>query len=183
MLAITTTLPQLRPPTCNPAISDKCEEASSLQMGVLYISLYSYGIGLGGIKSAVSGFGTDQFNVKDDKEKGQMADFFNRFYFFINIGTLLGVTVLVYIQDNVGRSWGYGICSASMLLAFLVFLLGTRRYRYKKLVGSPITQILQVLVAALRKSKVEFPSSVSSFHEDFAQGTRILHTKKYRYVV
>ncbi|MBA0753127.1 hypothetical protein Gogos_021939 [Gossypium gossypioides] len=55
-----------------------------------------------------------------------MATFFNVFYLIINIGTLLAVTVLVYIQDKVGRSWGYGICSGFMLLAAFVFVSGTK---------------------------------------------------------
>lgn len=81
MLAISTALPQLRQPTCHlPAdISCKCEEASSWQMGIFYL----YGVGIGGIKSSVSGFETDQFDQTDDKEKAQMVNFFNRFNFFI----------------------------------------------------------------------------------------------------
>lgn len=53
-------------------------------MGIFYL----YGVGIGGIKLSVSGFGTDQFDQTDDKEKAQMVNFFNRFYFFINRGTL-----------------------------------------------------------------------------------------------
>lgn len=48
-------------------------------MGVFYL----YGVGIGGIKSSVSGFGTDQFDQTDDKEKAQMVNFFNRFNFVI----------------------------------------------------------------------------------------------------
>lgn len=45
---------------------------------------YLYGVGIGGIKSSVSVFGTDQFDQTDDKEKAQMVNFFNRFYFFLS---------------------------------------------------------------------------------------------------
>ncbi|XP_016755319.2 protein NRT1/ PTR FAMILY 6.2-like [Gossypium hirsutum] len=105
LLAVSTGLPKLRPPPCNPAQSNECVEANSLQMGVYTFALYLHGIGLGGIKSSVSGFGTDQFDKNDEKENLQMTTFFNVFYLIINIGTLLAVTVLVYIQDKVGRSW------------------------------------------------------------------------------
>ncbi|KAI9191557.1 hypothetical protein LWI28_009957 [Acer negundo] len=106
MLAITTALPQLHPPPCKAsALSNKCEEANGFQMGVFYLALYVYGIGLGGIKSSISGLGTDQFDQKDDKERAHMVYFFDRFYLIINVGTLLGVTVLVWIQDQKGRSW------------------------------------------------------------------------------
>ena len=78
-------------------------------MGTLYIALYLIALGIGGIKSSVSGFGTDQFDEEDEKEKAQMAYFFNRFFFFISIGTLTAVSVLVCLQEEVGRSWAYGI--------------------------------------------------------------------------
>ncbi|KAL5771385.1 hypothetical protein ACOSP7_015539 [Xanthoceras sorbifolium] len=179
MLAICTALPQLRPPPCQASLSNKCEEANNFQMGVFYLALYVYGIGVGGIKSSISGLGTDQFDQKDDKEKAQMVYFFDRFYFIINIGALLGVTVLVWIQDQRGRTWGYGISLAAMIVALVAFLSGTKRYRYKKCVGSPVFQILQVLVAALRKRNVPFPSSVTSLYEDYTQEARISHTNKY----
>ena len=65
-------------------------------MGIFTMALYLTNIGVGGIKSSVAGLGTDQFDQNDDKEKAQMAHFFNRFYFVISSGTLLAVTVLVY---------------------------------------------------------------------------------------
>ncbi|KAK0571123.1 hypothetical protein LWI29_011461 [Acer saccharum] len=180
MLAISTGLPQLRPPPCiASALSNKCEEANDFQMGVFNLALYVYGIGLGGIKSSISGLGTDQFDQKDDKEKAHMVYFFGRFYLIISFGTLLGVTVLVWIQDQKGRSWGYGISSVAMILALAVFLSGTKRYRYKKRAGSPILQILQVLVAASKKRNVPFPSTVSFLHEDYTQETTISRTEKY----
>lgn len=182
MLAISTSFPNLRPPPCNPTLSNKCVEANSLQMGIFTMALYLTNIGVGGIKSSVAGLGTDQFDQNDDNEKAQMAHFFNRFYFVISSGTLLAVTVLVYLQDQVGRSWAYGICSASMTLAFLVFLLGTKRYRYKQRLGTPIVQILQVIVAAVKKRKVAYPSNDSALYEDLSQESRIYHTDKFRYV-
>ncbi|KAK7388700.1 hypothetical protein VNO78_23527 [Psophocarpus tetragonolobus] len=109
-LAISTKLPQLRPPPCH-ANSDSCKQANGFQMGILYLSLYLIALGTGGLKSSVSGFGSDQFDEKDEKEKSQMTYFFNRFFFFISFGTLAAVTVLVYIQDEVSRSLAYGICS------------------------------------------------------------------------
>ena len=78
-------------------------------MGIFTIAVYLTNIGMGGIKSSVPGLGTDQFDLNDAKENAQMARFFDRFHFVTNLGTLLAVTVLVYIQDEVGRSWAYGI--------------------------------------------------------------------------
>ncbi|XP_047945672.1 protein NRT1/ PTR FAMILY 6.3-like [Salvia hispanica] len=160
ILTISTIIPSLRPPKCE-AGSRSCIPASDKQMLVLYTALYLTALGTGGLKSSVSGFGSDQFDESDPKEKKQMIKFFNWFFFFISIGALLAVTVLVYIQDHLGREWGYGICACAILVGLIVFLSGTKRYRFKKLVGSPLTQIASVLVAAWRKRNLQPPSDPS----------------------
>lgn len=179
-MAITTKLPQLRPPPCHGQTTTNCERANGFQTGILYLSLYVIALGTGGLKSSVSGFGTDQFDDQDEKEKTQKAYFFNRFFFFISMGTLLAVTLLVYIQDEVGRSWAYGICSVSMFIAVLIFLSGTKRYRYKKSLGSPIVHILQVVVAANRKRKMETPYDFDMLYENSPEDSRIHHTDQFR---
>lgn len=160
LLTISTTIPSLRPPKCTPN-SESCIPASGKQFTVLYLALYLTALGTGGLKSSVSGFGSDQFDESDGKEKKQMIKFFNWFFFFINTGSLGAVTILVYIQDNVGREWGYGICACAIVFGLLVFLSGTKRYRFKKLVGSPLTQIATVFVAAWRKRRLDLPSDPS----------------------
>lgn len=180
LLAISTKLPELRPPPCHAAQVTQCQRANGFQMGILYLALYLIALGTGGLKSSVSGFGTDQFDEKDEKERTQMAYFFSRFFFVISTGTLMAVTVLVYIQDEVGRSWGYGICSISMFIAIVIFLSGTRKYRYKKCSGSHIVHICQVVVAAVKKRKIELPSNTDSLYEDITENVRIQHTNQFR---
>lgn len=159
-MTISTIIPSLKPPKCSPG-SDTCIPANGKQLMVLYAALYLTALGTGGLKSSVSGFGSDQFDDSDKDERKQMIKFFNWFFFFISIGALAAVTVLVYIQDNLGREWGYGICACAILIGLLVLLSGTRRYRFKKLAGSPLTQIASVVVAALRKRSVQPPSDSS----------------------
>lgn len=190
MLTISTTIPSLRPPKC--VRSDgACIAASGTQMMVLYTALYLTALGTGGLKSSVSGFGSDQFDESDGKERKQMIKFFNWFFFLINVGSLLAVTVLVYVQDNIGRKWGYGICACAIVLGLVVFLSGTKRYRFKKLVGSPLTQIAAVFVAAWRKRRSELPSDTSLLHtvDDIAAAgeaqskkmkQKLPHSKEFR---
>ncbi|XP_071724092.1 protein NRT1/ PTR FAMILY 6.2-like [Rutidosis leptorrhynchoides] len=177
-LALSTKLPQLKPPPCES--SENCKQANGFQMGILYLALYLIAVGTGGLKSSVSGFGTDQFDEKNEEEKTQMAYFFNRFFFFISLGTLMAVTVLVYIQDEVGRSWAYGICSVSMFTAILVLLYGTKRYRYKKSAGSPIVQIFQVIAASLKKRRMDLPYDSGLLYENTPEVSRIRHTDQFR---
>ncbi|XP_059638009.1 protein NRT1/ PTR FAMILY 6.2-like [Cornus florida] len=182
-LAISTKLPQLRPPPCHSTSGiDNCKRANGFQMGILYMALYLIALGTGGLKSSVSGFGTDQFDDRDEKEKSQMVYFFNRFFFFISTGTLMAVTVLVYIQDKVGRSCAYAICSVSMFIAIMVFLSGTKRYRYKKSLGSPIVHVFQVIVAATSKRKMDIPYNVASLYENSHEASIIHHTDQFRFL-
>nr|GMC72057.1 protein NRT1/ PTR FAMILY 6.2-like [Ipomoea batatas]GME08494.1 protein NRT1/ PTR FAMILY 6.2-like [Ipomoea batatas] len=178
ILAIATKLPQLRPPPCS--AHQNCEPANGFQMGILYLALYLIALGTGGLKSSVSGFGTDQFDEKDEKEKVQMNYFFHRFFFFVSMGTLAAVTVLVYIQDEVGRSLGYGICSISMVVAMVLLLSGIKRYRYKKSLGSPIVHILQVIQCAIRKRKMALPYDVTQLFDNTPPAfSRIHHTDQF----
>lgn len=184
LLAISTSLSSLQPPPCY-SNQHYCIPASTKMMGFLYASLYLTAFGVGGVKSNVSGFGSDQFDNQDPKEQRKIIYFFNRFYFCISLGSLFAVTVLVYIQDNVGRGWGYGIPAASMLLALVIFLVGSYLYRYRKPAGSPLTQIGQVLVAAWRNRRKHLPQDPSLLYQDGygnAMGgvkRRILHTDQF----
>jgi dipeptide/tripeptide permease len=165
ILTISTAAPGLRPPACAAASPD-CVPANTTQLGVLYLGLYLTALGTGGLKSSVSGFGSDQFDEAHDVERNKMLRFFNWFYFFVSIGALLAVTVLVYVQDNAGRRWGYGVCAAGILCGLAVFLLGTRKYRFRKLVGSPLTQqVAAVTVAAWSKRALPLPSDPDMLYD------------------
>lgn len=115
--------------------------ATTAQLLALYTALYLTALGTGGLKSSVSGLGSDQFDDADKRERRQMTRFFNWFFFFISIGSLGAVTILVYIQDNLGRPLGYGICACAIVIGLVVFLSGTKRYRFKKLAFISIVPI------------------------------------------
>ncbi|KAK5847213.1 hypothetical protein PVK06_003517 [Gossypium arboreum] len=191
ILTVSTIIPTLRPPKCNREdITTICTPASGIQLSVLYLALYLTALGTGGLKSSVSGFGSDQFDDTDPEERSQMSNFFNWFFFFISLGSLCSVTILVYIQDNLGRDWGYCIIACAIVIGLVVFLSGTKRYRFKKLVGSPLTQIAAVFVAAWRKKHLKLPSDPSSLFniDDAAEGLmmkkqqKLPHTKQFRFL-
>ncbi|XP_025794308.1 protein NRT1/ PTR FAMILY 6.3-like [Panicum hallii] len=184
ILTISTAAPGLRPPPCSDPTgaraSASCVPPNGTQLGVLYLGLYLTALGTGGLKSSVSGFGSDQFDESDPAERTRMARFFSWFFFFISIGSLLAVTVLVYVQDHLGRRWGYGACVAAILVGLLVFLAGTRSYRFKKLVGSPLTQIAAVTAAAWRKRALPLPADPAELYD--AGEDKMPHTKQCRFL-
>ena len=154
----------VKPSGCG-GVDARCDEPSAPGVALFYLSTYMIAFGNGGYQPSIATFGSDQFDEAHDGERGKMLRFFNWFYFFVSIGALLAVTVLVYVQDNVGRRWGYGICAAGILVGLAVFLLGTRRYRFKKLVGSPLTQVAAVTVAAWNKRALPVPSDPDMLYD------------------
>ncbi|KAG8387045.1 hypothetical protein BUALT_Bualt03G0212200 [Buddleja alternifolia] len=178
LLTLATTIPSMRPPPCENSRRQQCVVASGRQLVLLYTALYTIALGGGGIKSNVSGFGSDQFDPSNPKEEKAMIYFFNRFYFCISIGSLFAVTVLVYIQDNVGRGWGYGISAGTMVIAVAILLCGTTLYRFRKPQGSPLTVIWKVLCLAWKKRKVSYPSQPNMLNEYY--NAKVPHSQKLR---
>ncbi|KAM5580559.1 protein NRT1/ PTR FAMILY 6.4 [Rosa sericea] len=176
LLTIATSIPRMRPPACEG--NQECIEATGSQLVLLYAALYLTALGGGGIKSNVSGFGSDQFDSSDPKEEKSMIFFFNRFYFGISIGSLFAVLVLVYIQDNVGRGLGYGISAGTVVIALIVLLLGTPFYRFKKPRGSPLTMIWRVIFLAWKKRVHPYPSHPSLLNQ--YQEAKIPHTERLK---
>lgn len=148
---------------------------------MLYVALYTIALGGGGIKSNVSGFGSDQFDISDPKEEKAMVYFFNRFYFCVSLGSLFAVTVLVYIQDNVGRGWGYGISAGTMIIAVIVLICGTTLYRFKKPQGSPLTVIWRVVFLAIKNRSLPYPANPGVLND--YSNSKVPHTTKFRYIM
>lgn len=160
LLTLTASVPGFKP-KCT---GGKCYPTGS-EKATVFTALYLIALGTGGIKPCVSSFGADQFDESDPVEKKSKTSFFNWFYFSINIGALIASSVLVYIQTNVGWSWGFGIPAVCMAIAVLSFFSGTRLYRNQKPGGSPLTRIVQVLVASVRKWQVKVPEDKSLLYE------------------
>ncbi|XP_024933111.1 protein NRT1/ PTR FAMILY 5.2-like isoform X3 [Ziziphus jujuba] len=164
LLTLSVSVPALKPPPCS-SKEEGCAKASNFQVGVFYCALYIIALAAGGTKPIISTIGADQFDNFEPKEKNQKLSFFNWWMIGIVIGILISYTFLVYIQDNVGFSLGYGIPTVALAIAVLVFLIGTPLYRHKVASGSPLTKIAQVLVAAAKKARVPIPNDPKELYE------------------
>lgn len=87
---------------------------------------------------------------------------------------------------NVGWGWGFGVPAVAMAIAVVSFFSGSGLYRFQKPGGSPLTRIIQVLVASLRKYHVEVPADKSLLHEtsdmecSITGSRKLEHTEKFR---
>ncbi|WCJ24089.1 Major facilitator superfamily protein [Euphorbia peplus] len=165
VLTLSVSLPALRPPPCTDPNLNNCKEASTLQLAVFFGALYTLALGTGGTKPNISTIGADQFDEFHPKEKKQKLSFFNWWMFSIFFGTLFANTVLVYIQDNVGWSLGYGLPTLGLLTSIVIFLAGTPYYRHRVPSGSPFTKMGMVIVAAFRKWRVQVPLDTKELYE------------------
>ena len=129
---------------------------------LLYLGLYTIALGTGGIKPNVSSFGADQFDETDPVQRKEKASFFNWFYLFINIGSLIATTVVVYIQQEVSWTIGFAIPAVCMFLATLIFYAGSARYIRVKAAESPIARVFRVLLAASRNRRPAGSSTPST---------------------
>lgn len=97
--------------------------ASVFQKGVFYTALYIIAIGTGGTKPNISTIGADQFDDFEPNERTLKLSFFNWWMFSIFSGTLFANTVLVYLQDNVGWTLGYGLPMLGLAFSIMLFLV------------------------------------------------------------
>lgn len=109
-----------------------------------------------------------------------------RYYFCMGAAVLVAVTVLVYIQDNVGWGLGLGIPTVAMFLSVIAFVGGFRLYRHLDPSGSPFTRLIQVATAAFRKRKLRMVSdpTLLYFNDEIdapiSLAGKLTHTKHMR---
>ncbi|XP_047977798.1 protein NRT1/ PTR FAMILY 5.6-like [Salvia hispanica] len=155
---------------------------------VFFLAIYLVSVGTGGHKPSLESFGADQFDDDHPKERKKKMSFFNWWCFGLCCGLLLGVTVIVYIQDHVGWAVADIILTAVMVSTTAIIWIGRPLYRYRKPMGSPLTPMMQVIVAAFVKRNVPHPSDSDQLYHEVPksaknQGSRILlHTKKLRFL-
>ncbi|CAK9237718.1 unnamed protein product [Sphagnum troendelagicum] len=159
-----------------------CTQASTTQMSVLYLSLYTIALGVGGIRPCLSTFGADQFDMENPKEKLQLARFYNWYYLAYTLGAVFSGTLVVFLYTSVSWAWAFVCLTIAIALANLLFLLGTPLYRHHLPSGSPLTRLLQVLVASSRKWRAQVPDDESLLYEVHDKESAIVGSRRLDHV-
>lgn len=145
--------------------TDTCTEPRKVHEVFFFLAMYLISIGTGGHKPSLESFGADQFDEDHNEERKQKMSYFNWWNFGLCSGLLIGVTVVVYVQDHVNWGVAYIVLTAVMAVSLVIFTVGRPFYRYRGATGSPLTPLLQVLVAAIRKRNLPYPSSPDHLYE------------------
>lgn len=138
---------------------DKDEEPERLPQNLVlertltFIGLFCACMGTGGIKPCVSAFGADQVvldcggetaktNEKDtfeddiheptaDHRQERLREFFNSFYFAINVGALGSFALIPVVRARYGFGASFLIPTISMILALIVFRSQKADYKHR----------------------------------------------------
>ena len=171
-------------PSLKPCDINKCHQPRKTHGVVFFLALYCISFGTGGFKPCLESFGADQFDDDNVEERKKKMSFFNWWNFTLCFGLMLGVTVIVYVQDNVG--WGVAniILTVLMAITVIAFYVGRPLYRYRGPEGNPLKPILQVIIAAIRKRNLTCPSDPALLFEvlksEKPKGRLLSHTTRLR---
>ncbi|KAL3735808.1 hypothetical protein ACJRO7_024868 [Eucalyptus globulus] len=157
LLTLSAMLPSLGTSDCqsNSAIQNLPCFPPLYQVALFFFSLYLVAFAQGGHKPCVQAFGADQFDGQNPEECKAKSSFFNWWYFCMCGGTFATLLIVNYIQDNLNWGLGFGIPCVSMGAALVLFLLGTKTYRYsiKSDERNPFSRIGSVFATAARNWK------------------------------
>ncbi|OVA10956.1 Proton-dependent oligopeptide transporter family [Macleaya cordata] len=169
LLTVQAHFSKLKPPQCNildPATSHLCEKVDGGNTVLLFAALYLIAAGSAGLKAGLPTHGADQFDEKDPKEAKQMSSFFNWLLLAVCLGGAVSLTFIVWVQDNKGWDWGFGISTVAIFLALIIFASGLPLYRFHVVQGTTaITEIIQVYVASIRNRNLHLPENSEELYE------------------
>ncbi|XP_053416156.1 solute carrier family 15 member 3 [Nycticebus coucang] len=107
----------------------------------LYTGLLLLALAASSVRSNLTSFGADQVM---DLGRSATRRFFNWFYWSINLGAVLSLLVVAFIQQNISFLLGYSIPVGCVGLAFFIFLFATPIFITKPPEGSQVSAMLKL---------------------------------------
>ncbi|CAL0313147.1 unnamed protein product [Lupinus luteus] len=165
MIMLTAAVPQFHPRPCSLEQQEMgvCKNFSNFQLGFLLSALLWLSIGTGGIRPCSIPFAVDQFEMTTVEGRQGSRSFYNIYYTTQTLILLFNQTLLVYIQDSVSWTLGFGLPCFFIILSIIAFFAGIKVYHNVKPAGSIFSTIAQVLVAAKHKRHLHLPDHENNY--------------------
>uniref|UniRef100_A0A452R480 Solute carrier family 15 member 2 n=1 Tax=Ursus americanus TaxID=9643 RepID=A0A452R480_URSAM len=116
------------------------------------VGLSLIALGTGGIKPCVAAFGGDQFEEKHAEERTR---YFSVFYLSINAGSLISTFITPMLRGDVQcfgedcYALAFGVPGLLMVIALVVFTMGSKLYRKPPPEGNIVTQVAKCIWFAI----------------------------------
>jgi len=183
-------VPSLRPPTCSTLSDCIPVKPTASQLAILYAGLGFFAVGSGSLRPCNIAFGADQFDTKTEKGRAQLESFCNWWYFLFTVALLVSLTIVVYIQTNVSWFLGFIIPTVCFAFSLTIFVFGHGTYIRLKPKGSILCDLLKVILAAIRKHRVDmkkdfelsfYDPPISSNESEDSRNVKLAHTNRFRF--
>ncbi|XP_037373729.1 solute carrier family 15 member 3 [Talpa occidentalis] len=109
----------------------------------LYVGLLVLALAASSIRSNLTSFGADQVM---DLGRHATRRFFNWLYWSINVGAVLSLLVVAFIQQNINLILGYCIPVGFVTLAYFIFLFASPIFITKPPTGSQVSSMLKLAI-------------------------------------
>ena len=142
----------------------------------LFAALYITAIGNGSYEPGLASLGGDQFRTQSEK-----TTFFNWFFVFCNIGQLVSLTFLTYLENGGRWALGFWISGGVVLVSLPIFFLGVPYCRQYRPGSNPLLRIAQVFFCAFRNMSTRVsPNSPKDLFEVDEAKSKLLHSHQLR---
>nr|CAH0109543.1 unnamed protein product [Daphnia galeata] len=110
----------------------------------VYVILVLIGFGVGFLRANIPPFGAEQVRAGGDNAVRQ---FFNAYYWCVNIGGLIGIGVLAYVEQNVENGFfiSYLIATTALCASLIIFCAGKGFYIVHRPGNSVIINVFRIL--------------------------------------
>ncbi|KAM0896071.1 hypothetical protein ACQ4PT_023442 [Festuca glaucescens] len=152
-------IPGAQPPPCGVGLAPaQCTPPGPRHLAWLIAGFTFLSIGAGGIRPCSMAFGADQFSRHPKEQRSRILQaYFNAYYASIGVAFTVAVTVIVYVQDNVGWKAGFAVPMGLMTLSAVSFLLGSRLYIKEKGSKQMFSGIGGAILAAVKNYRARLP--------------------------
>ncbi|KAK7384870.1 hypothetical protein VNO78_30573 [Psophocarpus tetragonolobus] len=166
ILWLTAMIPELTP-SCE-SLMIGCNSSTSSQLAVLFFAMGLISIGAGCVRPCSIAFGADQLTIKESSNHERLLDsYFNWYYASVGASTVIALSLIVYIQENLGWKIGFGIPAMLMFVSAFIFILGSPFYTKTKPSQSLLTSFIQVTVVAVKNRKFSLPDcNFDQYYQD-----------------